>query len=95
MHSDHINGNRLDNRRENLRVCTQGENNRNKAKYRNKSSQYKGVSWDSTNKSWYAQIIINKKHYSLGHYRNELEAAKAYDEGAKKHHGEFARINFK
>lgn len=89
---DHINGNGLDNRKQNLRVCTRGENLRN-SKFRKGSSSHRGVHLHKGSKKWYAQIRFdNKKHY-LGSFDCEIEAAEAYNNAAKEHHGEFATLN--
>ncbi len=91
---DHINGDKLDNRRTNLRVCTQSENarNNNKPRKRKTSHLFKGVHWDGS--AWVAQIQVNKiKHY-LGRFSSEFEAARAYDRKAKELHGAFASLNF-
>lgn len=84
---DHINGNKLDNRKENLRLVSPAENARN-AKAVN---GFKGV-FKSRN-SWIAQITKNYKCYHLGSFKTEIEAAKAYNEKAKIMHGEYARLN--
>lgn len=94
MHVDHINGDRLDNRRENLRLCTHAQNGRNRKPTPGGSSKYKGVKWDRRAKKWRATIKINRKEYHLGYFTSETEAALAYDRGALKHHKEFARTNF-
>ena len=94
---DHINGDRLDNRRSNLRVCSFRENLTNKKiSLRNKCG-YKGVYLNSKSgkKVWRADVYSLGKKYYLGLFETKEEAAKAYDEGAKKHHGEFASLNFK
>jgi hypothetical protein len=90
---DHINHNPLDNRKENLRICTNTENCRNSKKPKNgKLSKYKGVSM-TYGKYWFAQIGINGKRKRLGTFENEIDAAKAYNEAALKYHGEFALLN--
>lgn len=95
MHVDHINRNGLDNRKANLRVVTPLENGWNKAKQRGKhSSKYKGVNWVRRDKKWQAKIQANGSPISLGAFDDEIDAAKAYDEAAKKFHGEFAVLNF-
>jgi len=90
---DHINHCGLDNRRINLRFCTRSQNMANIRTGRG-SSKYKGVSWDKRNKNWRARIGFNYKQISIGSYKNEVEAAKAYDEQAKILFGEFACLNF-
>lgn len=90
---DHINGDTLDNRRENLRFASRAQNVYNtKAQY-NSSSLHKGVSYSKIRKKWVAQITLNGNHYFLGRYNTELEASKAYNEKAKELHGEFAKLN--
>lgn len=73
---DHINKNKLDNTRENLRVVTRSENSRNKPKKENSSSEYIGVS--KYGKKWRAAIYINNKPYSVN-YDNEIHAAYQYN----------------
>jgi hypothetical protein len=92
---DHINGDGLDNRRANLRIVTIAENNYNKRKSKNvRSSQYKGVSIDKRTNKWRAIIYYKYRKINLGHYANEIDAAKAYDEAANELFGKFARLNF-
>lgn len=96
---DHVNGNPLDNRRSNLRICTQAENVRNRRKTTSTcSSKYKGVWFANrqahTEKPWRAHIRIQGKPTYIGSYATEVEAAHAYDAAALKHHGKFARPNF-
>ena len=88
---DHINHNGLDNRRENLRLCSSKENNWNQEKHMNAASTYKGVFADK--KKWRAQIQRDGTSYRLGSYDNEIHAALAYNEAAKKYFGEFATLN--
>lgn len=93
--TDHRNGDGLDNRRENLRKCTDAENQHNQNHLRSKkTSVYKGVSWNKMNKNWRAAIWCNYKIYYLGSFGNEVDAAKAYDKAAKELFGEFAYLNF-
>jgi len=61
MEVDHINGNGLDNRKANLRVCTKEENQQNSKKRTGKSSSFKGVCWDSSGRKWRARITVDKK----------------------------------
>jgi hypothetical protein len=90
---DHIDGNRLNNRRSNLRICTQFENSRN-IKIVRGVSKYKGVSWKNRISKWSVSIRINKKRYHLGDFVNEIEAARTYDVFARELHKEFAVLNF-
>lgn len=92
MQVDHKNGNTLDNRRCNLRICTQSENNRNTKKRRDNTSGYKGVSWNKNRKKWVAIISINSKHCALGYFTTKEEAYTVYCRAAKRLHGEFARL---
>jgi len=92
---DHINGNGLDNRKANLRLATNAQNARNKAKRRNaRVSRYKGVKRNKKGKRWFATINYNGQRIYLGTYDTEIQAARAYDRAACKLHKEFARLNF-
>ena len=91
---DHINRNGLDNRKRNLRNCTQAENSLNQGSRRDSTSRFKGVSWLKGAEKWMAQIHVNGKSKYLGYFDDEIQAAKTYDEAAKKYHGEFANLNF-
>jgi len=92
---DHINRNGLDNRKENLRICSQSENNRNRGKSDVNVTGYKGVFVRRNTNSYMAAISVNKKQIYLGMFLGKEEAARAYDEAAKKYFGEFANLNFK
>lgn len=94
MEVDHINGDRLDNRRSNLRVCSHAENMRNRKRRVDNRSGYKGVYWDPARSSWRAEIRHNKRVYWLGRFDSVKDAARAYDEAAERLHGEFACLNF-
>jgi hypothetical protein len=91
---DHINGNRLDNRKENLRKVTPAENSMNKKPRNNENttSKYKGVNKSSSNKF---NVLVTKDgiSYRLGLFINEKDAARAYNEKAKELFGEFANLN--
>lgn len=91
---DHRNRDGLDNRRENLRVCTNSENQANRGVPANNKTGYKGVHWSKRERKYRAQIRVNSKHYDLGTFDNPIDAAKAYDAAAKEHFGEFAWTNF-
>jgi hypothetical protein len=90
---DHINGDGLDNRKENLRFCTHTGNMRNAGPHCDGSSGYKGVYWHRKNSRWQAHITINGKQRYLGHFRVKEDAARCYNEAASKHYGEFAWLN--
>jgi hypothetical protein len=90
---DHKNCDGLDNRRENLRIATILQNNANTSKHSDGSSMYKGVSWDTINSKWKAQVRHKGKNYNLGRFTSEEDAAIAYNDKAKEFFGEFARLN--
>jgi len=87
---DHINGNKLDNRKANLRICTNAENLRNRAMTKKNKSGYKGVHWSNRYKKWVASIGKNYKVFVLGQYNTPEEAYAAYCKAAMELHGEFA-----
>ena len=94
MVTDHINGNTLDNRRENLRVCMPNQNVKNMQKStRPLSSPYKGVSFHKQSGKWQASIKTEYKQKWLGNFENQLDAAKAYNLAAIAQHGEYAKVN--
>jgi len=92
---DHINRNKLDNRKSNLRFCSDIENAMNKAARSSGTSRYKGVSWSIVGNSWMVQIQRNNITYNVGYFKNEEDAARAYDTKARELFGEFAYLNFK
>jgi hypothetical protein len=94
MEVDHINHNTLDNRRENIRICTLMQNRRNRKRTIGGSSRFKGVSWNKEIKKWTAQIGMNEKIVYLGAFTNEEDAAHARDKKEKELFGEFACLNF-
>lgn len=89
---DHINGDGLDNRRANLRIATPSQNNYNQSMQRHNFWGFKGVS--ANRKRWRARIKVNGYVMRLGTFDSPEEAALAYDEAARIHHGEFGRYNF-
>lgn len=93
VHVDHINGNKLDNRKSNLRLASRAENNRNATKRYNNRSGYKGVNYHPPSKKWQARITVNKKTKSLGLFLTAEDAALAYNNAALKFFGEFAKTN--
>ena len=94
--ADHINHNGLDNRKANLRPATRAQNNYNRLAIKRKgaTSKYKGVAWKKEYKKWNAQIYFKGECIFLGYFKEEKQAAKAYDKAAKEYHGEFASLNF-
>ena len=96
MMADHINGNGLDNRQENIRICTMSQNMMNRGKTRDNSTGYKGVykAGDSKLNPYSAKIQKDGKVYCLGHYGTAEEAARAYDKKAIELFEEFAVLNF-
>ncbi|MCX5632542.1 MAG: AP2/ERF family transcription factor [Phycisphaerae bacterium] len=92
---DHKNRDGLDNRKRNLSIVTTSQNNANSKRGMNYgSSKYKGVCRDKKCGKWRAGISYQGKHIHLGMFDDEIEAAKAYDEAAKRYHGEYAVVNF-
>jgi hypothetical protein len=90
---DHKNHNGLDCQKENLRTASHSLNGANRRKTKG-TSRFKGVSWDKRKQLWRAQIGKNYKTTFLGWFKNETDAAKAYDTAAVAFFGEFALINF-
>lgn len=93
LQTDHINRNKLDNRKENLRSCTSSENNKNTTSRKGSTSKYLGVSSYKRSNKWKSNIWICGKSKHLGYYISEKEAALAYNEAALKYHGKFANLN--
>ncbi|MHC4259417.1 MAG: AP2/ERF family transcription factor [Planctomycetota bacterium] len=95
MVTDHMNHDSMDNRKANLRPATRSQNTCHRRKRSDaKTSKYKGVSWKKSSRKWQAHIGFQKRDIHLGYFRDEIDAAKAYDEAARKYHGEFACLNF-
>lgn len=90
---DHINGDRQDNCISNLREATLAQNHCNRAPLAGSSSQFLGVSWSDRNKGWVARIKSGGISQYLGTFRQEAQAALAYNAAAQARHGEFARLN--
>lgn len=95
VHIDHRNGDGLDCQRRNLRPCTAAQNQGNRVcRNRNNTSGFRGVVWSKRKGCWVSQIMIAGKGVFLGHYKNAISAAKAYDAKVRKIRGSFARVNF-
>jgi len=82
---DHINGRTLDNRRANLRVVDNRTNRLNLTSYRGASSIFRGVYWDAQRSRWRARVRVDGQRWSLGTYRDEIEAADAVEQWRKAH----------
>jgi hypothetical protein len=91
---DHREGDKLDNRRESLRIATHAQNLWNAGKKSHNKSGFKGVYFEAWTGRFRAEIRVNKKRITLGRFHSAEKAAMAYDEAAREHHGEFARVNF-
>jgi hypothetical protein len=91
---DHINNNKLDNRRCNLRYCNHAQNMMNRVLLEKKNkSGYRGVSWCPVKKKWRVVISYNRQYKHIGYYKNKEFAAKAYNEAAIQYFGKFAKFN--
>lgn len=90
---DHINRNKLDNRRRNLRIVTKSQNVRNRGKTSVNKSGFKGVSWQSVFKKWRATIVVNKKQLHLGYFNTPAKAHKAYCKANIKYYGKYGSTN--
>jgi len=91
---DHIDGDGINNQRENLRSVTHQQNMQNQTRQRKgQASRYKGVVWHKPNQKWVAKITINCVSTHLGYFVNEIDAAMTYNEAAVKNFGEFASLN--
>lgn len=95
---DHINRDKLDNRKSNLRLATRSQSQQNRAVDRDSKSGYKGVfcmTGKKVNKDrrWRAMIRVNNQHFFLGYYNKKETAARIYNDAARKYFGEFAVLN--
>lgn len=91
---DHINGNGLDNRRQNLRVASMSQNNRNTPLSKSNTSGYKGVIRSKSKRSpWQANITYKNKRIYIGNFASAESAYEAYKQKAKELFGDFARVD--
>ena len=90
--TDHRDGNGLNNRRRNIRACTNAENMRNRGAYAKNKSGFKGVSWRADRMKWRAGIRVDGKQKWLGYFTTPEEAHAAYCAAAIELHGEFANF---
>ena len=90
---DHINGDTLDNRKENIRLCSHKENIRNRKINKNNKSGYKGVHIENLGKKWISQIVVDGLKIRARGFETAKEAAIHYNNMAIKYFGEFARLN--
>lgn len=90
---DHIDGNRLNNQRDNLRLVNNSQNSMNRSLQGNNTSGYKGVSWSKEKRKWHSYITKNGKRTHIGYYACKHEAAKEHNKMALKVHGEYAKLN--
>jgi hypothetical protein len=90
MYVDHINGNGLDNRKKNLRICTNAENIRNSKMRKSNKSGVKGIYWLARANCWHATIKFNYKSRHVGYFKDIEQAKKAIMDARVKYHGEFA-----
>jgi len=93
MFIDHIDGNKGNCCKSNLRICRQTDNNRNVGVKSNNQCGYKGVYWASDRGKWRSEITVDRKHIHIGSYDTAEEAARAYDKYALFYFGEFAKTN--
>ncbi len=90
---DHIDGNGLNNRRDNLRAATHQENMRNARLRKTNTSGYKGVCWNKVVKKWQARIWIGGRRTSLGYFDDPAEAYEVYCAAAREHYQDFAKLD--
>lgn len=90
---DHINGDRSDNRRSNLRVCSHKQNLANQKLNSKNTSGFKGVYYKKSKKKFTARIKVEGRLFFLGHFNNPKEAGEAYDRAAVEYFGGFAKTN--
>jgi hypothetical protein len=93
MYILHLNGENLDNRRENLRIVNKAESEASRPPYKTNTSGFKGVSFHKLSRKWRAKIRYKNKNIYLGEFNDIISAAKAYNDAAMKYHGEYGYLN--
>lgn len=93
LYTDHINRNRLDNRKSNLRICTPKQNAYNRSIQSNNRSGYIGVVWEARRNKWRAQVKVNGRKKTIGRFIAIKDAISARDSYARDVFGEFASLN--
>lgn len=93
MYVDHMDGDKLNNVRPNIRLATNAQNLCNRGPNKNNTSGFKGVSWNKRSGKWRSQIWKDGVTHHLGLFADLREAASAYDKAALELHGEFAQTN--
>ena len=90
---DHCNGDKLDNRRSNLRAATTSQNKANEGLRRNNTSGFRGVCWSKSACKWLAYITVKTNRIHLRYHVRKVDAARAYNRAASRYFGEYARLN--
>jgi hypothetical protein len=90
---DHINGDHLDNRRENLRIATRAQNIANNGLRATNTSGYKGVTWSKSCRKWLAQLYVSGERHYLGMFLTREEAYEAYAKAARELYGDYACLD--
>lgn len=90
---DHMDGNKLNNQKVNLRICSRSENSWNRKKHKNNHSGFKGVSWIKRQQQWDAKICKHGETKFLGYFDSPAEASEVYKKAAKKLFAAYAKLN--
>lgn len=90
---DHVDGNKLDNRKFNLRLVTHQQNIFNCSSHKNSTSKFRGISWEKGKNRWRGDIQIDGHNIFLGYFQKEIDAAKVWNEKAKELFGEYVKVN--
>lgn len=93
VHVDHINGNKLDNRKENLRICDSQKNQGNSKLRKDSTTGYKGVSFDKRKNKYHSRMRVQGSLIHIGYFESSLDAARAYNIAAEEWYGQYFRGN--